>query len=85
MKWFWLCGCVLILIAYAAWRLSYAEVFSPPVLARLKPGLSTNEVMAVLGPPTAISNGRWVYERPGMFNVGLVNFDSDRLRTAYND
>jgi hypothetical protein len=85
MKWFSIGGCVLILIGFVVWRLGCSEVFSPDVLARLKPGMTTNEVAAVVGPPTSASNGHWVYQRPLMFNVGIVDFDSNRLVRAYND
>jgi hypothetical protein len=85
MKWFFVGGCLLILLAFMVWRFSFGEVFSVAVLTQLKPGMTTNEVVAILGPPSSIGFGRWVYARPLMRNVGLVYFDEGHLRTAIND
>jgi hypothetical protein len=85
MKWFCVAGLVLLLLGYMVWRYGSAEVFSPAVLARLKPGMTTNEVVAVLGPPSSMRNGEWIYLRPLMRNVGIVYFDDGHLRTAIND
>ena len=53
---------------------------------RLKPGITTNEVTAIIGPPSSVSSGHWVYTRPLMYNVGLVFFDdSGHLTSAIND
>ena len=68
------------------WRLTRGEVFSATTLARLKPGMTTNEVVAILGPPSSVLSGRWVYSRALMFNVGLVNFDGlGHLTYAVNE
>ena len=86
MKWFFAGGCALILVGFLVWRFTYAEVFSPRVRARLKPGMTTNEVSAILGLPASVSGGHWVYTRALMYNVGLVFFDeSGHLTSAVND
>jgi hypothetical protein len=85
MKWLWVSGFVLASLGYMVWRFGCAEVFSPAMLARLKPGMTTNEVVAILGPPSSVRNGEWVYLRPLMYNVGIVFFDNGHLRTAIND
>ena len=67
-------------------RYSYGEVFSDSDFARLKPGMTTNDVMAILGPPSGTSSGHWEYNRFLMYNVGLVFFDETGLFTkAIND
>jgi len=77
---------VVLLLALAARHYNGGEVFSAATLARLKPGMTTNEVVAILGPPSSVLSGRWVYSRVLMFNVGLVNFDeSGHLTYAIND
>jgi len=79
-------ACVLALVAFLGWRLMYGEVFSDSLRVRLKPGMTTNEVISVLGPPSAVSSGHWVYTRPLMYNVGLVYFDdSGHFFQAIND
>jgi hypothetical protein len=86
MKWFFASGFVLILLGVLVWRFTYGEVFSDAVRARLKPGMTTNEVTAILGPPSSVSSGHWVYTRPLMYDVGLVFFDdSGRVTSAVND
>ena len=86
MKWFWASGCALLLLGFLVWRFVYGEVFSSAVRARLKPGMTTNEVTAVLGQPSSASNGHWVYSRALMYNVGIVIFDeSGHLTSAIND
>ena len=45
---------------------------SQSLLAQLKPGMTTNEVAAILGPPTSTSPGKWYYQRFLMVNVGVV-------------
>jgi hypothetical protein len=88
MKWvisvaagFLLVGCVL------GWCYLENEIFSRQTLARLTPGLCTNEVIAILGPPAKIwVHGEWIYVRPLKRQVGIVYFDSSgRLREAIND
>ena len=86
MKWFIPSGFVLILLGFLVWRFMYGEVFSSAVRARLKPGMTTSEVVAILGPPSSGSSGRWVYSLPFLYNVGLVFFhDSGHLTSAIND
>lgn len=76
----------LVLIGCLAWRFESGVVFSDAVLSRLKPGMTTNEVIAVLGAPSWASRYQWHYTRPFMSNAGIVFFDeSDRFRTAIND
>ena len=79
-------SCVFLLAGFMVWRFMYGEVFSDATLARLKPGMTTNEVVAILGPPSSVWSGRWVYSRALMYNLGLVNFDeSGYLTWAIND
>jgi outer membrane protein assembly factor BamE (lipoprotein component of BamABCDE complex) len=80
-------ACIMaLLVALAAWRFMYGEVFSDSIRARLRPGMTTNEVVAILGPPSWSSSGHWEYTRPFMGNVGLVFFDeSGHFRQAIND
>jgi hypothetical protein len=86
MKWFFGIGSALILVGFLVWRFIYGEVFSATLRARLKPGITTNEVRAIIGPPSSVSRGHWVYTRPLMYNVGLVFFDdSGHLTSAIND
>ncbi len=86
MKWFLAGGLIVILLGFMVWRFMYGEVFSDAMRARLKPGMTTNEVTAILGPPSSVSSGHWVYTRPLMYNVGLVFFDnSGHLTSAVND
>ena len=77
----------LLLVSFAVWRFIYGEVFSDALRARLKPGMTTNEVVAVLGPPRQVMPaGHWVYTRAFMYNVGLVFFDeSGHMTSAVND
>ena len=67
-------------------------MFSDTIRARLKPGMTTNEVMAILGPPSTVDSGhkeyiQWVYIRPLLlFKVGLVYFDAEgHMQQAFND
>ena len=86
MKWLFLpIAVAFILSGFLVWRFAFGEVFSAAALAQLKSGMTTNEVIAILGQPSSIANGHWVYQRPLMYNVGIVFFDSDRVRTAIND
>lgn len=86
MKWFLASSFVVILLGFMVWRCMYGEVFSDAMCARLKCGMTTNEVTAILGPPSSVLSGHWVYTRPLMYNVGLVFFDdSGHLTSAVND
>jgi outer membrane protein assembly factor BamE (lipoprotein component of BamABCDE complex) len=83
---------LLVLLALLGWRYNQGEVFSASVRVRLKPGMTTNEVAAILGRPASVDAGhkeytRWVYTRPLLlFKIGLVDFDaSGCLQQAYND
>lgn len=87
MKWFAVTGlAAAVMLSFIVWRFAFGEVFSPALRGSLKPGMTTNQVLAILGPPSAVSNGDWIYTRPLMFNVGLVFFDdSGHLTSAVND
>jgi outer membrane protein assembly factor BamE (lipoprotein component of BamABCDE complex) len=76
--------CVAIVILYLIWRVD-SRVFSKSQLTQLKPGMTSNEVVTVLGPPTSFRGPQWIYQRPLVFTVGIVDFNSGRLRAAYND
>lgn len=83
---FLISACVAFLLAVLGWRFTRGEVFSAATLAKLKPGMTTNEVVAIIGTPSSVLSGRWVYTRAVMYNVGLVNFDeSGHLTYAIND
>jgi uncharacterized membrane protein len=56
MKWFFASGIVLILLGFLLWRFNRGVVFSTYTQARLKPGMTTNEVLAILGPPSKTSS-----------------------------
>lgn len=79
--------CVLGLLVLAILRHMYGEVFSDSIRSQLKVGMTTNEVRAILGPPSSISpSGHCVYIKPLMYNVGLVYFDdSGHFTSAIND
>jgi len=79
--------CLLFVVGVLAWQYMAAEIFPKDTLARLTPGLSTNEVVAILGPPSKVwVHGEWIYERPCKRKVGIVYFDGfGRLRSAIND
>lgn len=77
---------MLLLIGFLGWQYLSTEIFSQATLARLTPGLTTNQVAAILGPPSQVLHGNWVYERPLKRQVGLVYFDySGKLEKAFND
>ena len=79
-------GCLLVLLAGAAWHYGEHEVFSKVVLAKLKPGMSTNEVLSILGNPSAVSSDHWIYYRSFSINIGRIYFDeSNHLTSAIND
>jgi outer membrane protein assembly factor BamE (lipoprotein component of BamABCDE complex) len=78
--------CTVLVLALLVRRLMYGEVFSEAQLSRLKRGLTTNEIIAIVGLPSRVSAGQWEYTRGLMFNVGLVIFDDNgRLMTAINE
>jgi hypothetical protein len=88
MKWMIsVVACVFLVGCVLGWRYLADDIISEQALARLKPGLSTNEVAAILGPPTKLwVHGEWIYERPLKRQVGIVTFDSSgRLQSAIND
>jgi len=77
---------LLLLVVFVVWRFMYGEVFSDAVRVRLKPGMTTNEVISILGPPSWMTSRQWEYTRPLMFNGGLVFFDdSGHFTQAIND
>ena len=86
MRWSFAIGAVLVVLGFLLWRFDRGEVLSASTRARLVPGMTTNEVLAILGPPSQVSGREWIYRRPLMYNVGLVFFDeSDHFRSAIND
>lgn len=91
MRWISIVCCVLSFLLFLGWRSTHVEVFSPATLALLKPGMTTNEVKAILGPPSSVDSNHkeyilWAYNRTLLYNVGLVFFDgSGHLKQAFND
>lgn len=82
----------LVIVGLLGWRYNQGEVFSDSTRARLKLGMTTNEVTAILGLPASVDTGhreyiQWVYTRPLLLGkVGLVYFDPlGHLQQAYND
>jgi outer membrane protein assembly factor BamE (lipoprotein component of BamABCDE complex) len=65
------------LLCFAA-RWCFGPIFSNAAIARLKAGMTADEVKQILGPPTAQPESNWwVYER--IFNPGWlgVYFDEN--------
>jgi hypothetical protein len=87
MKWMLATVSLVFLIGVLGWLYFTAEIFSQATLGRLTPGLGTNEVVAILGPPTKVwVHGEWIYEHPLKREVGIVYFDSfGRLKSAINN
>jgi hypothetical protein len=87
MKWILAAIAAVVLLGAITWRQLNSEVFSPQMLARLKPGLTTNEVIALVGKPSQIMPaGHWVYDGLSIRSVGIITFDSEgRLSAAFND
>jgi outer membrane protein assembly factor BamE (lipoprotein component of BamABCDE complex) len=72
------------LLCFAA-RWCAGPIFSRDTIARLKAGMTGDEVKQILGPPTAQpESNRWIYER--LFNPGFLGaYFDDNGRLTYVD
>jgi hypothetical protein len=72
---------LLVVLVLGAVTAVCLRAFSDPVpmerLHRLRKGMTQNEVREVLGPPTAISDSQWTYQRPLVFGFVNVYWQAD--------
>jgi outer membrane protein assembly factor BamE (lipoprotein component of BamABCDE complex) len=77
---------LLLLLSGGFYRARFGEPVSLAALNGLQLGMSTNQVLSVLGPPVSRSGGGprsyWVYARPLMLNVVIVHFDEGGFVSA---
>ena len=68
----------------AFWHWNFGVVFSDETLIKLNSGISTNELVKILGQPSFVWKDEWHYHR-FTFTVGVVIIDENgRVKSAMN-
>ena len=78
-----LCG--ILVFAWGMWQVNRPP-FNLTLLERLAPGMTPEEVRAVLGSPTGTHEREWAYSRPLAWPIVYIYFDdSGRYKSSEYD
>jgi hypothetical protein len=71
--------------ALALWRIGSSVVFSDETLIKLNSGITTNELVKIVGEPSSVYQDQWYYDR-FLYSIGVVTIDEKgRVVRAVND